>query len=111
MNGYAIRGQYFNFSTTGQWMWDEITVTVPATSDLHEIVESIHQAVLAETEKYAQVAEDEWKRGSHGASLSKFSAAPVENLRPSGSGIDIRVRYVTRASEKFDLRNRLYQKL
>ena len=24
MNGFAIRGQYFNFSTTGQWMWDEI---------------------------------------------------------------------------------------
>ena len=27
MNGFAIRGQYFNFSTTGQWMWDEISLT------------------------------------------------------------------------------------
>ena len=27
MNGFAIRGQYFNFSTTGQWMWDEIHLT------------------------------------------------------------------------------------
>ena len=26
MNGFAIRGQYFNFSTAGQWMWDEISV-------------------------------------------------------------------------------------
>ena len=24
LNGYAIRGKYFNFSTVGQWMWDEI---------------------------------------------------------------------------------------
>jgi hypothetical protein len=33
------------------------------------------------------------------------------NLRPSGSGIDIRVRYVTRASERFGVRNRLYQRV
>jgi len=35
----------------------------------------------------------------------------VANLLPSGSGIDIQVRYITRASERFDLRNRLYQKI
>ena len=29
LNGYAIRGKYFNFSTAGQWMWDEIKVSVP----------------------------------------------------------------------------------
>src|SRR6202044_707082 len=29
LNGYAIRGRYFNFSTAGQWMWDEIKVSVP----------------------------------------------------------------------------------
>ena len=23
MNSFAIRGQYFNFSTSGQWMWDQ----------------------------------------------------------------------------------------
>ena len=27
LNGYAIRGKYFNFSTVGQWMWDEMKVT------------------------------------------------------------------------------------
>ena len=30
INSFAIRGQYFNFSTAGQWMWDEIKVNVPA---------------------------------------------------------------------------------
>ena len=29
INSFAIKGQYFNFSTTGQWMWDEIEVTFP----------------------------------------------------------------------------------
>ncbi len=35
LNGYAIRGKYFNFSTVGQWMWDEIKVTIPPGTDIH----------------------------------------------------------------------------
>jgi hypothetical protein len=49
--------------------------------------------------------------GRSGEGLSRFSAAPAVNLRPSGSGIDILVRYVTRASERFGVRNRLYQRV
>jgi small-conductance mechanosensitive channel len=109
LNSFAIRGKYFNFSTTGQWMWDEITVSIPASDNTQEMVERIHKAVEEETKKSASVAEHEWKRGARGDGLSRFSAAPVVNLRPSGSGIDLRVRYVTRASERFAVRNRLYQ--
>jgi small-conductance mechanosensitive channel len=90
-------------------MWDEITVPVPASSNTQEIIESIQKAVVEETGENAGVAEQEWKRGTRGDGLSRFSATPVVNLRPSGSNIDIQVRYVTRASERFDLRNRLYQ--
>jgi small-conductance mechanosensitive channel len=111
INSFAIRGQYFNFSTTGQWMWDEITVTIPASGDAHAVVERIHKAVLEETEANSRIAEQEWKRGSRGDGLSKFSAAPEVNLRPSGSNIDIQVRYVARASGRFDIRNRLYQRV
>ena len=28
-NSFAIKGQYFNFSTAGQWMWDEIRFSIP----------------------------------------------------------------------------------
>ncbi len=111
INSFAIRGQYFNFSTTGQWMWDEITVSLPASVDAASLVERIHKAVLKQTEENARLAAQEWKRGTRGDGLSRFSAAPVVNLRPSGPGTDIQVRYVTRASERFELRNRLYQQV
>ena len=111
MNGYAIRGKYFNFSTGGQWMWDEINLSLPASDNVHELLERIQSVVVAETEKNASLAEAEWKRGARGSSLSRFSATAVENLRPSAGGIDVLVRYVTRASERFELRNRLYQGL
>ena len=111
MNGFAIRGQYFNFSTSGQWMWDEVTINIPATDNVHEWLDRIQKVVVAETEKNAKLAEQEWKRGAHGGSLSRFSATAVENLRPSASGVEVLVRYVTRASERFELRNRLYTKL
>ena len=111
MNGFAIRGQYFNFSTSGQWMWDEISLSLPVTGNVHALLDRIQKVVVAETEKNASLAEQEWKRGAHGSSLSRFSATAVENLRPSASGIEVLVRYVTRASERFEVRNRLYQKL
>ena len=109
INSFAIRGQYFNFSTTGQWMWDEINVPVPASVSTQAMVDRIEKVVLEETEENVRVAEQEWKRGTRGDGLSRFSATPVVTLRPSGSDIDIQVRYVTRASERFELRNRLYQ--
>jgi small-conductance mechanosensitive channel len=111
INSFAIRGKYFNFSTAGQWMWDEITVSIPAAGDPKEMVERIQKAVEDETAESARVAEQEWKRGARDDGLSRFSAAPAVNLRPSGSNIDIRVRYVTRASERFGVRNRLYQRV
>ncbi len=111
MNGFAIRGTYFNFSTSGQWMWDEIAVTIPGDIDTSAMMERIHKAVAEATGQNARLAEQEWKRGTHGQGLGNFSAEPVVNLRPSTSGVAAQIRYVTRASERFDLRNRLYQQI
>ncbi len=110
INSFAIRGQYFNFSTTGQWMWDEIKVTVPSAENAYETIEEIHKAVLKETEKDAALAEAEWNRAKR-LGLNQFTAAPSVDLRPAASGIDVSVRYVTRASERLDVRNRLYQRV
>ena len=111
INSFAIRGQYFNFSTAGQWMWDEITVSMPASDDTQAWWNASRKRCRRRRERMRRIAEQEWKRGTRGDGLSRFSAAPVVNLRPSGSGIDIQVRYVTRASERFDVRNRLYQRV
>ena len=111
MNGFAIKGQYFNYSTASQWMWDEITVGIPAANDTYEKIDSIRHAVLAETGKDAQLAEEEWRHATRkgGLALSHFTAGPAVDMRPSASGIDVVVRYVTRASRRLEVRNRLYQ--
>jgi hypothetical protein len=64
--------------------------------------------VTEETKESTRIAELEWKRGTRGDGLSNFKAAPSVNLRPSASGLDLVVRYVTRASERSDTRDRLY---
>jgi small-conductance mechanosensitive channel len=109
INNFAISGQYFNFSTSGQWMWDEITVNIPPGADTYKTIEEIHKAVLKETEKDAHLAEEEWQRSSKANGLSQFKATPAVDMRPAASGIDILVRYVTRAGDRFEMRNRLYQ--
>ena len=110
-NSFAIRGQYFNFTTTGRWMWDEIAVSLSASENIQTMVERIQKAVVEETEENTRLAEEEWRSGKHWKGMSKFSAAPAVNLRPSGTGVSILVRYITRASERFEVRNRLYQRV
>jgi Mechanosensitive ion channel len=109
LNGYAIRGKYFNFSTVGQWMWDEIKVTVPTGSGIHPLIEKIYQATVEATEADAKMAEAEWKRVTHEEGSPQFSAMPSVNLRPAGAGIDIVVRYITRAGVRLEKRNHLFE--
>jgi small-conductance mechanosensitive channel len=109
INNFAVTGQFFNFSTAGQWMWDEISVNVPAGEGTYKTIEAIHTAVLQQTEKDAKLAEAEWKHATGQRGLGQFSATPSVDMRPAASGIDVLVRYVTRAKDRFEMRNKLYQ--
>src|SRR5947209_7947993 len=82
LNGYAIRGKYFNFSTVGQWMWDEIKVSVPPGTSIHPLLKGIYDATVKTTEVDAKMAEAEWKRVTHEEGSRQFSAMPSVNLRP-----------------------------
>jgi small-conductance mechanosensitive channel len=108
LNGYAIRGKYFNFSTVGQWMWDEIKVSVPAGTSIHPLLKSIYEATVKITEADAKMAEAEWKRVTREEGSPQFSAMPSVNLRPAGAGVDIVIRYITRAGVRVETRNRLF---
>jgi len=108
LNGYAIRGKYFNFSTVGQWMWDEIKVSVPPATSIHPLIKGIYDATVKTTEADAKMAEAEWKRVTHEEGSPQFSAMPSVNLRPAGAGVDIVIRYITRAGVRVETRNHLF---
>ena len=108
LNGYAIRGKYFNFSTVGQWMWDEIKVSVPPGTGIDPLIKGIYEATVKATEADAKLAEAEWKRVTHEEGSPQFTAMPSVNLRPAGAGVDILIRYVTRAGVRVETRNHLF---
>src|SRR6202795_4481180 len=109
LNGYAIRGKYFNFSTVGQWMWDEIKVSVPPGTGIPPLIKGIYEATVKTTEADAKMAEAEWKRVTHEEGSPQFSAMPSVNLRPAGAGVvDIVIRYITRAGVRVESRNHLF---
>jgi len=109
-NAFAIEGHYFNFSTTGQWLWDELLVMVPFGRDAHAIAEAIQKEVTAATAESTRQAEAEWQRAARGRKLG-FTAQPGIAIRPApgGGGVEIAVRYVTRAADRYALRSKLYQ--
>ncbi len=42
-NSFAMERHYFNFSTSGQWLWDELQVTLPPESDPYRTAEQIRE--------------------------------------------------------------------
>ena len=108
VNSYAIEGHYFNFSTSGQWLWDEMQLAVPVDKDPYPVAEEIQKIVTKETEANARLAEQEWQQMGSAHGVRPFSAGPAISVRPTGVGFEILVRYVTRANERHQQRAKLY---
>jgi small-conductance mechanosensitive channel len=111
VNSFAIEGHFFNFSTTGQWLWDEVEIMVPASENPYPVIDSIQKMVAKETSANVQTAEQEWQKAATRYRAQPVSAAAEISLRPTTSGIEVHVRYITRASERHAMRTHLYQEL
>jgi small-conductance mechanosensitive channel len=111
VNSFAIEGHYFNFSTTGQWLWDELQLLIPPGRNPHELVDAIQTIVEAESSGQAARAEEEWQRSAGHVRLQSLSVAPAIQLRPTITGVEMRVRYITSANERYATRARMYERI
>lgn len=109
VNSFAIERHYFNFSTAGQWLWDTLEILVPGGRDPHSIIEEIRKIVTDSTAESVRLAEQEWQRVTHKYGVQTFSATPSIDVRPTGAGVIINVRYITRAQERYEVRSKLYE--
>jgi len=108
VNSFAIEGHFFNFTTSGQWMWDELKVQIPAGQDPYPVIDGIQKLVEQETAANAKTAEAEWAETTTKYRAKTLKALPGINVQPTGSGVEVRVRYITRAYERHEARRRLY---
>src|SRR5262249_11453236 len=111
VNSYAVEGHYFNSSTSGQWLWDEIRMLVPSSENPYPIIDKIQRLVTSETEASAHQAEQEWQRINSRYKVKSVSVLPAINVRPTTSGVEVLIRYITRAHERFAVRAKLYQSI
>ncbi|MBZ5686881.1 MAG: mechanosensitive ion channel [Acidobacteriia bacterium] len=109
VNSFAIEGHFFNFTTSGQWMWDELSVLIPPNQDPYHVIDGIQKLVEQETAKNAGKAEAEWQETTTKYRAKTLSALPGIYVQPTAAGIEVRVRYITRAYERHEARKRLYE--
>ena len=109
VNSFAIEGHYFNFSTTGQWLWDELQVEVGQGANPYPLVEAIQRLVEEETRASAAQAEKEWQKSA--GYRKSLTAAPAIHLRPTAGGVEMQIRYITSANERYVTRSKLYEKI
>jgi small-conductance mechanosensitive channel len=107
VNSFAIEGHYFNFSTSGQWLWDELRLEIPVDRDPYPLIQGIRDVVAKETEASFRQAKEEWQRVTRQYGVKAFSAEPAIDVQPTASGVQLVVRYIARAHERHELRARL----
>jgi small-conductance mechanosensitive channel len=108
-NSFAMERHYFNFSTTGQWLWDEIQLTIPSAGDPYEMAQKIREIVERETQADAGEAAKDWQRVTQQYGAREFSAGPAVSLRPGANGLEVLVRYITRAPQRNIVKSKLLQ--
>ncbi len=114
MNGFAIEGRYFNFSTRGQWLFDELRIPLssgatPGRPGVDAQAAAIERALSEAMAPAAERARSEWQRLAPQA-LGVFSAPSFE-LRPTAGGMELVARYITQAQDRLDTRARLYREI
>jgi small-conductance mechanosensitive channel len=109
VNSFAIEGHYFNFSTAGQWLWDELQVEVGQGANPYPLVEAIQRLVEEETRASAAQAEKEWQKSA--GYQKSLTVAPAIHLRPTAGGVEMQIRYITSANERYVTRSKLYEKI
>ena len=109
MNGFALEGHYFNFSTARQWLWDELHVPLHGAANPYELAQQIRDMVERETAAESDEAQQEWERVTHQYGVRPFSARPTVDLRPTGGGIELTVRYITRAPQRNQVKSQLFR--
>lgn len=122
-NSFVFTGPYFNFSTGGQWLWDEIRLApLAGQAWTPEAMAEIAALVEAETRADAAAAEHEWSQLRHsrrhaggpamaGVVAAKLEFAPVVQLKPGVGGGDLCVRYITTAALRAQRREHLYRRI
>ena len=108
-NSYAIEGHYFNFSTSGQWLWDELQIVLPTGEDPYPMIDAIQKRVLEATQQSSKEAAQEWKSAAGSRDIGSFSLEPAINLKPVLGGVELSVRYITQANQRYQLRTKLNQ--
>jgi len=109
VNSFAIEGHFFNFSTAGQWLWDELQVVVGQAENPYPLVEEIQRLVEEETRASAEQAEKEWQKSA--GYQKSLTVAPAIHLRPTAGGVEMQIRYITSANERYVTRSKLYEKI
>jgi len=82
---------------------------LPAEGDPYRTAEQIGKLVERETEADSAQAAQDWERVTSRYGVRSFAAKPSVNLRPGGSGLEVVVRYITRAPQRNAMKSRLFQ--
>jgi small-conductance mechanosensitive channel len=110
-NSYVLKGQVFNYSQGFRFVWDEIKVSLAASSD-HEFARELLLRVAQETvSSYLAEAEASWKRVADNFKLENPRLRPTVSLVMNGGSLEFTLSYVVDYTNRTAVKDQLFTKL
>jgi hypothetical protein len=88
-----------------------LDILIPAGEDPFNLTNAVLKLVSELTQTDTAAAEQEWRLAAQRSAMQTFSAAPAINVRPTNLGVNLVVRYVVNAHNRYEVRTRLYQSI
>ena len=106
----AIEGRRSNFSTAGQWLWDEIDVTVPAALTPTRWHNAFGRWWSGRPRRIRRRREEDWQRITQQYGTRAFWASCGPKAGGAGAG-GACGRYIVRGPHRYEVKSKLFREM
>lgn len=110
-NSYIFSSPVYNYTSSFEFLWDEITIPVPFDSDLDLARDLLLEIAAKHTDFYLEEAEHSWNKMRREFKLEDASLENQVYLNLTENTVEISLRYVVDYQERREVKDKLFRDL
>lgn len=110
-NSYIFNSPVYNYTSSFEFLWDEITIPIPFDNDLDLARQLLLEIADKHTEQYIEKARKSWKQMRRQFKLENASLENQVYLNLKENVVEISLRYVVDYQKRRIVKDQLYQEI
>lgn len=108
-NSYIFSSPVYNYTSSFEFLWDELTIPLPFDSDLEKIEKILLTAAEKNTHQFNAQAKESWKLMRRDFKLENASLNDQVYVNLAENTVEINLRYVVHYQKRRTVKTKLYK--